>query len=574
MKKFAKKFALLSMASVLMAGSLVGCGSDTSNNNNSGNTTPATGDTGSSNNNDSTFAQGGTSVIAIGNLNGVFSAFFGTTAYDRYIYECAHEYLITVDREGRYIPNLADFTIEEITNDAGDLQTVYTFKLQEGITFSDGVPMTADDILFGFYVLLDPTYDGTSTLFTVDIVGLDEYRNGDATEVAGIQRIDDHTVSVTINGIDAGALNKFRVHVLPEHYYGETFVKGDLSGVKAKNGAPLGSGPFVFEDYSNNVVSFVANENYHKGTPNLEKLKFQVTDSANLFEAVRSEQVDISDPTASPDQVKMVEDARLHYELTEYNGYGYIGMNAERIPDINVRKGLMHLMNRGPAVQTYYGDLATVIERPMTTISWAYPQDAEEYYGYSPEKALEYFTLAGYENVGGKLMKDGEQLRIEVGISASGTMDHPSAPVLTQMKVDLENMGGVLEIMDTDGTVFFEVLNAEEWDMWVAAWTATPDPDLYQIYHSDGSTSRYNINNPELDKLIEDARTTNDVDVRTNLYHQALDIIMDEAINMPIYQRKNMYVINPEWIDINSLPENMTPYHTFYQALDNLAQPK
>ena len=267
-----------------------------------------------------------------------------------------------------------------------------------------------------------------------------------------------------------------------------------------------------------------------------------------------------------------VEGAGLEYKLIENLGYGYIGLNAERIPDINVRKGLMHLMNRGPAVETYYGDLADVIERPMSTVSWAYPQGATEYYGFNPEKALEYFTAAGYKQVdkGGKpsLEKDGKQLKIQVGIPGGGTMDHPTAPVLTQMKTEMEKMGAVLEILDTDGTVFFDKLNAAEWDMWVAAWGSTADPDMYQLYHTNGSTNRYKVSNPELDAAIEAARSTNDIEVRKGYYAEALDLVMEEAVEMPVYQRKNMYVFNPEIVDMDSLPTDMTPYYTYFSEVE------
>ncbi|OOB79723.1 MAG: hypothetical protein BEN18_03320 [Epulopiscium sp. Nuni2H_MBin001] len=564
MKKFAKTFALLSLTAV----ALVGCGSSDSSSSTSVTTSVSDSDEVTTN------APSGTSVIAIGSLNGIFSPFFYTTAYDNIINSSIQESLCMTDREGQIVPRLAQYDIEEVTNEAGELQTVYTFTLLEGLLFSDGEPITADDVIFSYLVQLDPTYDGMATLSTLSILGLDEYINGDATEIAGIQKIDERTVQVTIDGIDPAAIHKLSIAVLPEHYYGEGFVKGDLSAVKAKNGSPLGAGPFKFESYANNVVNLIYNEHYFLGVPKLEKLKYQVTDTSNLLEAVITEQVDISDPTASPEMLARVESSGLEYRLIDNLGYGYIGMNAERIPDINVRKGLMHLMNREPAVRSYYGDLAEVIERPMTTVSWAYPQDAEEYYGYSTSKALEYFNQAGYEQIDGKLVKDGVQLRIEVGISGGGTMDHPAAPVLTQMKTDLEAMGGVLEIFDTDGTVFFEILNAEEWDMWVAAWGSTADPDMYQIYHTDGSTTRYNINNPELDGLIEAARSTNDTDVRAEYYAQALEIVMDEAVEMPVYQRKNMYVINPDYLDINSLPDDMTPFYTFYKELNNLEMAK
>ncbi|OON90433.1 MAG: hypothetical protein ATN32_03990 [Candidatus Epulonipiscium fishelsonii] len=553
MRKFAQKFVLLSLVIGISAGTMVGCGSQTTGEVSSSETTGY-----------------GTSVIAIGKLNGVFNPFFYTTAYDDIINDAVNAALIGLDREGNYVPGIADFTIEEVANDAGEVQSIYTFTLKDGIKFSDGEPLTAEDVMFTFLIQLDPTYDGIATMNTLDIVGIEQYTKGDATEIEGLKQIDDKTVQVTINGVDPAATQKFGVAILPKHYYDAEFVKGDLSKIKEKNGTPMGAGAFVFENFENNVVSLKANPYYYEGAPKLEKLKFQVTDQANLFEAVRTELVDISDPSASPEMVANAEEAGLDYELIDNLGYGYIGINAERVPDINIRKGLMHLMNRKPAIESYYGDIATVIERPMSKVSWAYPDDVEEYYGYDVAKAKEYFEAAGYKDEDGKLMKDGEQLRIEVGISAGGIMDHPSAPILTQMKSDMEAMGAVLEIADTDGAVFFDILEQKGWDMWVAAWNSTVDPDMYQVYHSTGPSNHYCIYNDELDKLIVDARLTNDIEIRTELYQDALDIIMEEAVEMPVYQRKNMYLINPNMVNIDSLPENMSPFYNFYDELYNL----
>ncbi len=387
-------------------------------------------------------------------------------------------------------------------------------------------------------------------------------------DIEGVKKIDDRTVEVTIDGIDPKAIWQFYMPIAPKSYYGvgndgTEFTKGNLSMVEEKNTVPVGAGPYIFEKYENNVVTLRANEHYYLGTPKIPTLKIQVTSEANKIDSVVSGAMDISDPNASLEAVAEVENAGLHYELIENLGYGYIGINSERITDINVRKGLMHLMNREPAIETYYGELAEVIERPMSIVSWAYPKDAEPVYSFSPEKALEYFKAAGYEQVNGQLVKDGKQLKIEVGIGGDGTMNHPSAPILTQMKAEMEKIGAVLEINDCDTNILFDRLNSGSWDMWVAAWGADIDPDMYQVYSSNGPTNYYGLKNDELDQLIIDARSTTDIEERKEYYAKALDIVMDEAVEMPVYQRKNMYIYNPQIVDINTLPEDMTPYYGF-----------
>lgn len=623
-----------------------------------------------------------TLVLGTSKLNAVFNPFFSTSAYDSEINDRVHSVMITNDRLGAPASQLVEYkTPEEVKDAEGNIQTVYTFKLKEGVVFSDGEPVTADDIMFTYMVYCDPTYDGSGTIYTTPILGVNEYRyddmdyadsiaaleeeaqtitdedmktylwgacsgdydsygadaingyteftNPDGLEgdelkkaeimayvekefaeyyddyvsdtiaskfkrlereyilanlsggearvksVEGIKKIDDMTVQVTIQGVDPKAIwNLGGIEIMPEHYYGKNFKKGDLSYVKSLNDAPLGAGAYTFEKFENNVVTLKANPLYFKGEPKVPTLKYQVVDKSNQLEAVKLGEMDIADPTASPEMVELVKEAGIHYELIENLGYGYIGINAKRVYDKNVRKGLMHLMNRAPAVETYYGELATVIERPMSRVSWAYPKDADEVYGFNPEKALEQFKLGGYEQVevDGKtvLQKDGEQLKVEVGIAGDGIMDHPSAPILTQMKEEMDKLGAVLEINDCDGNILFDRLDAGEWDMWVAAWQATIDPDMYQIYHTVGPDNHYKIYSDKLDELIIDARRTTDIEKRKLLYKKALDIIMDEAVEMPVYQRKNMYIFNPEVVMVETLPKDMTPFYGYLREVETL----
>lgn len=576
MKKFAKKFLVLSVVSGLAASTLVGCAQDKPGTGSE--TNQAAGETDAAKPAESKHK---TLVVASLEMNGVFSPFFATTGYDNAIVDRVHAPLIKADRKAQPEAELADFSIEEVKGEDGTVtQTIYTFTLKEGVNFSDGTPVTSDDIIFTYNVLADPAYDGPSTFATLPVVGLEEYNKGDATEISGVEKVDEKTVKITLNGVDPAAIWKLGgIAVAPKAYYGvddagKEYVKGDVSAPKSRDARPMGAGAYKFESFENNVVTLKANENYFKGAPSTPTIKIQVTAETNKLEGVKLGEFDIADPSASLEMVADVEAAGLEYELIENLGYGYIGMNANRITDINVRKGLMHLMNRRPAVETYYGELATVIERPMSKVSWAYPEDATEYYSFDSAKALEYFTAAGYTQVdkNGKpsLEKDGVQLRIEVGIPGQGTMDHPSAPILTQMKTEMEKIGAVLEITDTDGTVFFDRLNSKDWDMFVAAWGASVDPDMYQVYHSTGPSNHYQIKNDELDKLIVEARLTTDIEARKDYYSQALDIIMEEAVEMPVYQRKNMYVFNQEVVDMESLPKDMTPYYTYFAEVETL----
>ena len=127
------------------------------------------------------------------------------------------------------------------------------------MTFSDGTPVTADDVIFSYKVLADPAYDGPSTLTTLPVVGMEEYNKGDATEISGIEKVDEKTVKVTLKGIDPAAIWKLGgIAVAPKAYYGvddagKEYAKGDMSVPKSRNAAPMGAGAYKFESFDNNV---------------------------------------------------------------------------------------------------------------------------------------------------------------------------------------------------------------------------------------------------------------------------------------------------------------------------------
>ena len=339
-----------------------------------------------------------TMVVGTIELNGIFNPLFYTTAFDSYVFRPVFSSVSILDDDNNLIDDTGSISAKEIKDDAGNTtQVEYTIKLQDGITFSDGKPVTIDDYIFSLYVQLDPAYDGMSTLSTLNIQGLKEYREGgDAvTEITGIKKVDDLTATILVDGVNIiGDKLLAQQAILPKHYYGVSddgteYKKGDMTVPKSRNSLPMGSGPYVFKSYENNIVSLEANPSYFKGAPKTPNLKFQVVAEANKVDVVAKGEMDITDPAADKETMARLEAEGIEYNLTDNNGYGYIGIDANRISDINVRKGLMHLMNREPAVKSYFGDLAEVLERPMTSTLAEYPQGAEAYYPYDKAKALE-----------------------------------------------------------------------------------------------------------------------------------------------------------------------------------------
>lgn len=524
----------------------------------------------------------GSSTLVIGtdSFNGIFSPFFYQTGYDAQAFELVFVNVCELNENNELVDKAGHIEAELIEGENGEAQTLYTITLKENMRFSDGEPVTIDDLIFSYYVLADPTYDGTDTFASsIDIVGLEEYVKDDPADgidveyISGITRVDDLTCRVLVDGVNViGDRILAQLPIVPEHYYGEGFTKGNLDGVKSKNSTPMGSGPFVWVGYENNIVTVKRNEDYFRGAPKIEYVKYQVIDEEQKVDAIINGNIDITDPSASVEIIEELNSAGIPYSLTDYPGYGYIAISAKRVPDLKVREGLMHLMTRAQAIKTYYGEMAQVIERPMTPTLAEYPDAAGEYWGYDPAKALECFKEAGYEQVNGKLVKDGKQLVVEVGIGSASA--HPSTPILTQMANDLKALGGQLIISDMEVSLLTNRVQNDDIDMWVMAWGNATNPDMTQLYGSEyvkaGGSNRTWIQDEALDELMEEIMQTLDLDERRLLVAEALDRVMSWATMLPVYQRKEMIIYNPDRINMDTVPQNTSTYYNYVNEIEKL----
>jgi peptide/nickel transport system substrate-binding protein len=391
---------------------------------------------------------------------------------------------------------------------------------------------------------------------------------------------------------------------------------GDLSIVQSKNDAPMGAGYYKFVKYDNRVVYYEANENYYRGEPKIKNFQYKETQSAEVASAVQTGTADGGEMTGNKANFEMLRSFNDNGEVTgnvvttyavANLGYGYIGMNADTMnvggdpgseASKNLRKGFATILAvyRDTAFDSYYGDAAAVINYPISSTSWAAPQatdegyrvaysvdvdgkdiytadmDTEAKYAAAKEAAIGYFKAAGYtfDEASGKFTAapEGASLSYEAIIPGDGTGDHPSFAILTDAREALASIGIELKINDpADSNVLWDALDAGTQNIWCAAWGSTIDPDMYQVYHSSnivgkgGSDSNhYHIQSEKLDKLILDARQSADQAYRKEVYRDALDEIMDWAVEIPAYQRQNIRIVSTERVNISTVTPDVTTY--------------
>ncbi len=462
-------------------------------------------------------------------------------------------------------------------------------------------------------------------------------KTGDsAANISGITKTGDNSLRVHLTEVSAPAIYQLAVTIAPMHYYGNPdlydydnnsfgFPKGDLSSVRAKTTQPLGAGPYVFQKFENGVVSFTANENYFLGAPKTKNVQFLETSDTDKLNGVVTGTIDITDPSFSKDTAKAISEANSNGEITgdkittdtvDNLGYGYLGISAKAVNvggDIasdaskNLRKAFATVFSvyRDVTVDSYYGEAASVINYPISNTSWAAPQKTDADYAVAFSKdvngneiytsdmdadakaaaalqaALGYFEAAGYTVADGKVTAapEGAKMEYEVWIPADGAGDHPSFMMLNLASDALATIGITLNVKDlANSSDLWTGIEADQVPMWCAAWGATPDPDMYQVYYSGvetgaepgGSNYMYDIADKDLDKLIVDARASLDQPYRKQLYKAALDIIVDWAVEVPVYQRQNAIIFSTERVKMDTVTPDITTYYPWLSEIQNI----
>ncbi len=456
-----------------------------------------------------------------------------------------------------------------------------------------------------------------------------------APNISGIKKTGDYTCTITATQVDANLIYQLGFEISPLHYYGDKslfngedsfgFPKGDLSSVRAKISEPLGAGAYKFVKFENGVINYEANENYFKGAPKTKYVQFREVQDVDKLNGVVTGTIDVTDPSWSKDTAQAVADENggeisgkvITTSTVDNLGYGYIGMNSHNVcvndePSSDaskaLRKGIATILAvyRDVAIDSYYGEAAEVINYPISNTSWAAPHptdpdyrvafsvdaegndiytsdmDAEAKYEAAKAAALTFFEAAGYTVKDGKLAEapKGAKLEYEVMIPADGTGDHPAFMILTEAKNAFAEIGMNLIVNDlSNSSDLWTKLEAKQGEIWCAAWGATIDPDMTQVYYSDvanggkepgGSNYMYQIEDKELDELILEGRASTDQEYRKQIYKAALDIVIDWACEIPTYQRQNAIIFSTERVNMDTVTPDITTFYPWMSEIENI----
>lgn len=423
------------------------------------------------------------------------------------IYESIYDGLVAWDeKETALIPSLA--TSWKISDDG----LVYTFKIRQGVKFHNGRAMTADDVKFS----LDRMRDAKSGSAVAT----------NFAQVTVVDVIDGETVKVTLSKPQATFLN-FLTEVYP------IVPKEVVADLATK---PIGTGPFKLDEYvTNQAVRLSRHADYwDSGKPYVDKVEFKILgDEASKESALRSKSVDM---TWFKEPRQAVAVASSLSGVTSAPGipsrFIAIRLNMRQKPfdDLRVRRALSLATDRKALIErvipTAQGGAVGTVIAPSDRFYWKGDPMSLPYYKQDLTRAKQLLSEAGYA---GGLTIDAYK------VVAANQLDVDAAQVL---KEQWAKAGINVNIVPMEvGKIIDDWIKANGSMIQVGGvWSSDPDAGLYNWFHTGTPTATaYGINDPELDKLLEQGRGTTDLAARTDAYQKVQQRIADQAYVLVLY---------------------------------------
>ena len=439
----------------------------------------------------------------------------------------------SVDGLPQLVPGLADSW--EVTEDG----LTYTFHLHEGVTFQNGDPLTADDVVFTVTRMMDPVELKSNTDVYERVEGAMDYYKGEADSVSGVTALDDLTV-------------QFRL-VEPCDFFlsllatpaGAVYNRESTEGVSDFGTNPavcFGTGPFQVTDWQlGSKVTMVANPNYFKGAPAIDGIDIAIVSDADtqrmMFEQGQS---DVFNFDYAESQLQWFMDNGYADQIVSGSRAGtyYFMFNTaiEPLNDVNVRKALQMAIDRQAILDALYAGEGKVLSAFIPEGVLSHNDDAPEI-PYDPEQAKALLAEAGYP--------DG--FNMEIAIMADSST---SLTVSSIIQSYLAAIGVKAEIKQYDESSYYDIRRDGELPSYYNSWSADfndPDNFLYTFFSRKNTKGRsINYDNEEILNLLEDARVMVDFDERMAAY-QKIDnaVVHEDHVVLPMYQTEHMFCLSP-----------------------------
>lgn len=462
-----------------------------------------------------------------------------------YIVQQVYDGLVAFDSNLRVVPGLAESW--KISRDG----KTYSFQLRKDVRFHNGKVVTSEDVVASLTRLLDPENVTSNKEYLYRIKGAREYRDGLTESIEGIRALNPSEVLIEMVEPYAPFLSVLAMpiaKIVPAE-----MARDEEHPLSQK---PVGTGPFIFESWTDNTISLVANDDYFTGAPLLKGIQFIFYPGADRERAFQDFKAGTLDGCPLPGSAKIDELKKEGYQVLVRPRLAllFYGINVTKPPlnNLHFRKALFLALDRNTLSEEVMGSKYPPAEQIL-------PRGMP---GYSPGNAL-----AVYDPVEAKrsLEESGylDTSEIRELVLASASHSDLAKKELELYRRNLADLGIVLKPLFVDSWEEFKNgLTEGRYDLYRYAYSADiPDPDdLFPGIVETGASHNFSgYSNPKVDNLIEKARSYADLSKRIALYREAERMVLEDAALIPVIYLSSQVVFQKNVRNID-LPATGTPY--------------
>ncbi len=472
-------------------------------------------------------------------------------------YATSMMFLPLVSFNNKYEPDY--LLAESITTD--DNQT-FKVKLKDNAAWSDGEPVTSDDVIYTILkftcpAVANPNFDFTPFKgFNDDGTSLEG-----ATEIEGIHKTDDKNLEFICK--EHMSLNTFLnnvatwVCILPKHAI-EDIPDDQLLTDSWFSHPDVVDGPYFLDDYDPaHYVSYHANENYFEGAPKIPKINFRIMQGSEILAGLKSGEIDMVHPSSSipiedREAVENLEGFTTKYTDNIINEMTLFNTSKEYLSDPKVRQAIIYAIDRDTIVKQLLNGQGEVTDGFICSGSPFY-NEGKTKLSYDPEKAKQLLEEAGWDS----------SQTLQYYVSSSDSTAVKAAQLVQQY---LQNVGVKIEINTVDFATLMTIGGTDEEDFFSVQYTITPNDywadikNLIDVQDFSWSGGYYN---EKVDADLAKTQETTDETELKNLYNEIEEQVIEDAPMFPMYFQSNLGVVSDRL-------KNVTP--SFYGAFDNIQE--
>ena len=429
--------------------------------------------------------------------------------------------------------------------------TVYTFHIRDNAKFHDGTPVTAGDFKWSMERAVHPdTASPVADTYLNDIVGVEDALEGKTTDISGVKVIDDSTLQITIDAPKAYFLAKL---TYPTAYVLDR--ENVEAGGRTWTDSPNGTGPFKLKEYRiGERIILERNEDFYREKAHLESIAMNLAGGQSMA-MYENDEIDITGVGLFDLDRVLDPNEELNKELVVAPpdfSVSYVGFNTNEPPfdDPKFRQALNHAVDKELIAAEVLSDL---VEPAYGILPPGFPgysdnfrlQDADgqpnpSFAGlkHDPELARQLLAESKYPDA---------ETRPRIVITVPGTGGTIGLDLEVVIEMWKQELGVEVEIQQVEWATYLQDLNQNRFQAYGGlGWSADyPDPQdfLDILFHTESSINHGAYSNPDADAILEEARVEADIERRIELYHQAEELIVQDAAWLPLWYSGERYVL-------------------------------